>query len=182
MPPVSSNAVDSLFGLGQVRQRSGPAPGFGSAHSAHAHQGAGGQTPEMLFGLGLGAGKAAGLDMNTGLGQGRLGLGGLGLGDRQSHGLGGPGGHLGQDNGFSSKDWQDGLRALLPNVNVSFGQGPSSSAGHFGLQNMQQQPSYSGHQERQTLQNNSSKFYPGIEELTNLDTFRYHAVSEAELQ
>jgi len=156
MPPVSSNAVDSLFGLGQVRQRSGPAPGFGSAHSAHAHQGAGGQTPEMLFGLGLGAGKAAGLDMNTGLGQGRLGLGGLGLGDRQSHGLGGPGGHLGQDNGFSSKDWQDGLRALLPNVNVSFGQGPSSSAGHFGLQNMQQQPSYSGHQERQTLQNNSN--------------------------
>ena len=71
---------------------------------------------------------------------------------KQNH-LGGP--SL-QDNGFS-KDWQDGLRALLPNVNVSFGlnsqaPGPGgphghNNTGHFGLGNMHQ-PSFSQHQER----------------------------------
>ena len=70
LPPVSSNAVDSLFGLGPgpVRQRSGgPAPGFGG----HAPQGAG---QELLFGLGGGAKAGAGLDLG---GPNRLGLGGL---------------------------------------------------------------------------------------------------------
>ena len=92
LPPVSSNAVDSLFGLS--RGRSGPAPGFGG------HQSGGQQ--DLLFGLGGKTG--GGLD---GLGSGRLGLGGLGLGDRlysdqkQNH----LGQHL-QDNGFASKDWQ----------------------------------------------------------------------------
>jgi hypothetical protein len=27
-----------------------------------------------------------------------------------------------------NKDWQDGLRALLPNINISFGASPQSSA------------------------------------------------------
>ena len=98
LPPVSSSAVDSLFGLG--RQRSGPAPGFGG------HQqpgGAGGQASDLLFGLG--ANKGGGLDLG---GANRLGLGGLGgFGDRlfaadqkQNH----LGPHL--DNGYASKDWQ----------------------------------------------------------------------------
>ena len=65
---------------------------------------------------------------------------------------------------FSSKDWQDGLRALLPsNVNVSFGQGGGNTGpgglGHFGLQN-NFQPSYSQQQERQQgLQHNSSELF-----------------------
>ena len=101
LPPVSSNAVDSLFGLGPgpVRQRSGgPAPGFGG----HAPQGAG---QELLFGLGGGAKAGAGLDLG---GPNRLGLGGLGgLGDRlfdqkQNH----LGPHLQDNNGFANKDWQ----------------------------------------------------------------------------
>ena len=172
---MSSNAVDSLFGLS--RGRSGPAPGFGG------HQSGGQQ--DLLFGLGGKTG--GGLD---GLGSGRLGLGGLGLGDRlysdqkQNH----LGQHL-QDNGFASKDWQvnikipqmfslllvannflvnnicfvnqDGLRALLPNVNVSFGNHNNGQQqqqqGHFGLQNMhqqqqQQQPFSQQQDARQQLQ------------------------------
>merc|ERR1712241_1571184 len=80
------------------------------------------------------------------------------------------------DNFTPSKDWQDGLRALLPNVNVSFGQsghaglgnglgnnGLANSSGpntghsglgqHFGLQNNYQN-SFS--QERQLQQHNSN--------------------------
>ena len=125
LPPVSSNAVDSLFGLGGGRHRSGGAPGFGAQ--------AAGQ--EMIFGLG---GHKSGACLDLGGSQNRLGLGGLGLGDRmygggqeQKHN---PllGQHLGQDNGFASKDWQDGLRALLPNVNVSFGVG-GGPGGQTGL-------------------------------------------------
>jgi len=36
--------------------------------------------------------------------------------------------------GFSNKDWQDGLRALLPNVNVSFGSNSSLPPQQFCLQ------------------------------------------------
>merc|ERR1719154_821592 len=62
----------------------------------------------------------ADLDGRLGLSDNRLSMG---LGDRlfdqkQNH----PGHHLQDSAGFTSKDWQDGLRALLPNVNVSFGQ------------------------------------------------------------
>ena len=92
LPPVSSSAVDSLFGLS--RGRSGPAPGFGGHQSGH-----GGQDFGQLLGLGA---KTGGLD----IGSGRLGLGGLGLGDRL-YGEQKPN-HLGhhlQDNGFN-KDWQ----------------------------------------------------------------------------
>ena len=99
LPPVSSSAVDSLFGLG--RQRSGPAPGFGG-HQPGAQPGVGGQGQDLLFGLGS---KAGGLDLG---GANRLGLGGLGgFGDRmfaadqkQNH----LGPHM--DNGYASKDWQ----------------------------------------------------------------------------
>jgi len=119
--------------FGLARGRSGGAPGFGGQQTSQ----------DFLFGLG---------GSKSGSG---LGLGGLGLGERHV----GP--HL-QDN-FSSKDWQDGLRALLPNVNVSFGQGQgganNSGLGHFGLQN-NFQPSYSQQQERQErqqgLQHNSN--------------------------
>ena len=123
--PVSSNAVDSLFGLGGGRHRSGGAPGFGAQSAGQ----------EIMFGLG---GHKSGACLDLGGSQNRLGLGGLGLGDRmygggqeQKHN---PllGQHLGQDNGFASKDWQDGLRALLPNVNVSFGVG-GGPGGQTGL-------------------------------------------------
>merc|ERR1712013_929279 len=92
---LPSSAVDSLFG---PPRRTGPAPGFGQQTS---HQ-------DLLFRLG---------DM------GRLGLSdnrlSMGLFDqKQNH----PGHQIQDSPGFSSKDWQDGLRALLPNVNVSFGQ------------------------------------------------------------
>jgi len=159
LPPVSSSAVDSLFGLG--RPRSGPAPGFGG-HQAMS--GAGGQSSDLLFGLGA---KSGGLDLG---GANRLGLGGLGgygdrmfAGDQKQNHLG-P--HL--DNGYASKDWQDGLRALLPsNVNVSFGVNNSANSvgnntGHFGLQNMhqpnfsQQQQQQQQQQERATLQHNTN--------------------------
>lgn len=33
-----------------------------------------------------------------------------------------------QNDVFSTKDWQDGLRALLPNINISFGAPPSNPA------------------------------------------------------
>ena len=161
--PVSSNAVDSLFGLGGGRHRSGGAPGFGGQSAGQ----------EMMFGLG---GHKSGACLDLAGSQNRLGLGGLGLGDRmygggqeQKHN---PllGQHLGQDNGFASKDWQDGLRALLPNVNVSFGVGGGpggqtglggglgGQTGHFGLQNMHQ-PSFSQpqQQERPNLQHNTSE-------------------------
>lgn len=65
--------------------------------------------------------------------------------------------------------FQDGLRALLPNVNVSFGVGGSggnvgnpgagAGQGHFGLGGLhqQQQSAFSQQQERQqTLQHNTS--------------------------
>jgi len=78
---------------------------------------------------------------------GLAGLGGMGLGSQESRlnaearmlfeqkqggGLGGGGGlhtHSGHQEagGLSSKDWQEGLRALLPNVNVSFGNGVSGN-------------------------------------------------------
>lgn len=127
--------------FGLARGRSGPAPGFGGQQTSQ----------DFLFGLG---------GSKSGSG---LGLGGLGLGERHVA----P--HM-QDN-FSSKDWQDGLRALLPsNVNVSFGQGQGGGAntgpaglGHFGLQN-NFQPSYSQQQQQQErqerqqgLQHNSSE-------------------------
>jgi len=71
------------------------------------------------------------------------------------------------DNGYASKDWQDGLRALLPNVNVSFGGNNSvgnpvgNNTGHFGLQNMHQsnfsqQQQQQQQQERATLQHNTN--------------------------
>merc|ERR1719319_1010095 len=41
------------------------------------------------------------------------------------------------NDGFSMKDWQDGLRALLPNVNVSFGNGQQPHNNHS---QQQQQP------------------------------------------
>jgi len=121
--------------FGLARGRSGPAPGFGGQQTS----------PDFLFGLG---------GSKSGSG---LGLGGLGLGERHS----GP--HI-QEN-FASKDWQDGLRALLPsNVNVSFGQGGAGGAGaantapgglgQFGLQNSFQ--SYSQQERQQGLQHNSN--------------------------
>ena len=171
--------MDSLFGLGGGRHRSGGAPGFGG-HTSGGQSGFGGQSAgqEMMFGLG--GHKSGGLDL--GGSQNRLGLGGLGLGDRMYGGQEQKqnpllGQHLGQDNGFVSKDWQDGLRALLPNVNVSFGVGggpggqtgglggqsglgggPGGQTGHFGLQNMHQ-PSFSQpqQQERPNLQHNTSE-------------------------
>jgi len=150
LPPSSVSAVDSLFGL--PRGRTGPAPGFGGQAQP--------TSPDFLFGLG---GQQGGSKSGSG-----LGLGGLGLGERlydQKPSHGAP--HL-QEN-FSSKDWQDGLRALLPsNVNVSFGQGGGGGAGpantgpaglgHFGLQN-NFQPSYSQPQTpggQQGLQHNSN--------------------------
>merc|ERR1719431_906560 len=127
----------------------GPAPGFGQQNN---HQ-------DLLFGLG----SKGGLDSRLG---DRL------FDQKQNH----PGHHLQDSAGFTSKDWQDGLRALLPNVNVSFGQsghggignglgngglanssvpstGHSGLGQHFGLQN-NYQGSFS--QDRQ-LQHNSSK-------------------------
>jgi len=56
---------------------------------------------------------------------GRVGFGGRG-GQHQPH-HGWP--TSGSGNANISQDWQDGLRALLPNVNVSFGNLPSSSGG-----------------------------------------------------
>merc|ERR1712142_1332945 len=120
---------------------------------------------------GLGGSKAGLGDM------GRLGLSdnrlGMGLFDQKPNH---PPHHIQDSAGFSSKDWQDGLRALLPNVNVSFGQsghaglgnglgnnGLANSSGpntghtglgqHFGLQNNYQN-SFS--QERQLQQHNSN--------------------------
>merc|ERR1719400_1201375 len=164
-----------------------PPPGFHPSSSQHnlppnnlggnfSHGGFGGPG-----GLGLPPSSCSAVDSLFGLGGGHshsqgaakagsgLGLGGLGLGERlydQKPSHGAP--HL-QEN-FSSKDWQDGLRALLPsNVNVSFGQGGGGGGGaanqgpaglgHFGLQN-NFQPSYSqGGQQggQQGLQHNSNQ-------------------------
>lgn len=73
---------------------------------------------------------------------GLAGLGGLGADNRlreearmlfeqkqNSHLNHGLGQGQGQHDGLNSKDWQDGLRALLPNVNVSFGTG-GGGGGH----------------------------------------------------
>ena len=70
---------------------------------------------------------------------------------------------------YTVHSFQDGLRALLPNVNVSFGVGGSggnvgnpgagAGQGHFGLGGMhqQQQSAFSQQQDRQqTLQHNTS--------------------------
>ena len=173
LPPSSCSAVDSLFGL--PRGRTGAAPGFGGPAQP--------TSPDFLFGLGGGQGAA-----KSGSG---LGLGGLGLGERLYDGKPGSHGqppHL-QEN-FSSKDWQDGLRALLPsNVNVSFGQGGGGGGGantgpggpgglgHFGLQN-NFQPSYSQQQQpggqQQGLQHNSSEsLWPCLASvLPNFSIFR----------
>merc|ERR1719495_1485243 len=66
--------------------------------------------------------------------------------------------------GFSVKDWQGGLRALLPNVNVSFGS--NNQQGHQGQQQQQQYgqhnfhhnnlPQHTHHQHR--LQQNQSNW------------------------
>jgi len=79
-----------------------------------------------------------------GLGKEQGGLARLGLGEQNKlMGLGGESnqqsrllqGHTmqgGLGDGFSSKDWQDGLRALLPNVNVSFGGGQNHGSSGLG--------------------------------------------------
>jgi len=116
------NPVDSLFGPAPSRGGRGGAPGFGSATSPH----------DLMFGLGK---DQSGLSRLAGLGgDGRLGLDGQG--PQQSRILQNQ--HNVQqgltDNFTPSKDWQDGLRALLPNVNVSFGQqGQNHGSGSGGL-------------------------------------------------
>lgn len=45
---------------------------------------------------------------------------------------------------FNTKDWQDGLRALLPNINISFGAAQSANnplSTHNSLHSQQQQKS-----------------------------------------
>ena len=91
---LPSSAVDSLFG---PPRRAGPAPGFGQQSN---HQ-------DLLFGLG---GSKGGLDSRLG-DMGRLGLSdnrlSMGLFDqKQNH----PGHHMQNSAGFTSKDWQVGVR------------------------------------------------------------------------
>jgi len=136
--------VDSLFGPPRgVGGR--PAPGFGQPSSPQ----------DLLFGLGKGGDGRTGLDTRLG-DLARLGLSdnrlSMGLdrgtindparlmfeqkqqGQHLNHNIGGH-----HDTGFSSKDWQDGLRALLPNANISFGNqnhsGPGLGSGGLGLTN-----------------------------------------------
>ena len=52
---------------------------------------------------------------------------------------------LEKQNMQQSKDWQEGLRALLPNVNVSFGALPNNSSGFVGNNNLNSNPSAHGH-------------------------------------
>jgi len=117
------NPVDSLFGPAPSRGGRGGAPGFGSATSPH----------DLMFGLGKDQG---GLSRLAGLGGDVSRLGLDSQGPQQSRILQNQ--HNVQqglaDNFTPSKDWQDGLRALLPNVNVSFGQqGQNHGNGSGGL-------------------------------------------------
>ena len=57
-----------------------------------------------------------------------------------------------QSNFSSSKDWQDGFRALLPNVNVSFGALPQQQ------QQQQQQQQHQHHLLENVLESTSSRF------------------------
>jgi len=107
------SGIENLFGRvgsGQQIRSSGPAPGFG--HGQHS-------SSSDLVNHGL----LGGMNKQTHEQQhSRLLL---------DHKL--P--QNSANDGFNMKDWQDGLRALLPNVNVSFG----SNSQHPGQQQQQQQ-------------------------------------------
>lgn len=66
-----------------------------------------------------------------------------------------------QNDVFSTKDWQDGLRALLPNINISFGAPPTNPA------------TKSNHQPQKTnngISDNAPHWLKSIHQLTEVES------------
>lgn len=74
-----------------------------------------------------------------------------------------------QRDSFSMKDWQDGLRALLPNINISFG-APPHLGSNSGLPGTQPNSTHSQTHKNTALSDSPPHWLKSIHQLTELES------------